>query len=847
MTNNSEDSAAGGNSKTRNPPYPFFGTLFDGLKFTSDYKPVSQSDALKQEVFLFYFLVSLLFIAESYIWFNGFDSFLRNYLNSQYSLPPTVELRAVLIGILVAIVLFNGLKLLFLLMMPFSHAASLIVSMFNRHDEQKAGGTPKPTKTAKQHLDDAVVEIKKSLISGLESTIGSLVNVLQISFAGALFYLVSGGSSASRNAEKVCKAGKGVLDTIVCLRDEILSKQLPCVSMLVLLLTFVFAGAFAAVEIGLFRADFGPEFEDNPQEKISRTNKFFVFSLIILGVISVALIGIYLQQKFLLMVAMIFLYLTIALIIIIWSAVRFGTKGTVSYYLRILTIFISILITGFSLDVVFYNEPIDHLFKLYESASIAERMKVKLRQLGDIPPDPSQASSISVANARRGSLWNSLETCIGGITHTPSTSAAGQPVNVIGQPANGEKTIIDKITRIKVRARAKELKIYSNEFSSEGISPLTCYKDYYADRDQYHATRALLRIAKILQYPKLNPNLNLTQENALGDKYEFWRKEQITQGVDLRTLGTGLGPLSTEMYLNAIYYDDRDAYCSRFRQEMIDCFKNEQFLQEVKLYQYIAANLPEAETQNNAGKEGRAKDEQAENSKSIFSPMAAFLDTKRNNEEAVKKASQEPHLIWEWMAKDCRELTAANCNFSQPKTNDKKTKKLDTNAQGQPAQQGSKQELSVSQEPDPNLVMNCMLLDNDLCIHRYPSLVERNRYKELYMVLATYERVPVRIEAANENEIITIRKGINDKKTAIASLVFAKTEALVALLASLLQILVIISKLIISPSVYKTILKAHQDAINNGNSSSNPVTESSAGRASATQSHPLPPPGYSSS
>lgn len=749
------------------PLYPFFGTLFDGLKFSSDYRPEGKSDAIRQEAFLFYFLVSLLFIVESYIWFNGFDSFLRNYLNSQYSLPPTVELRALLIGILVVIVLFNGLKLLFLLMLPFSKAASLIVSIFNQRSEQPQESRPSATKSLKELLVNARFETEKAVV-------GSLVNIIQITFAGVLFYLVSGGPAAGGSASRACGAGAGLIETIVCLRDEILSKQLPCVSMLILLITLVFAGAFAAVEIGLFRADFGPEFEETPSVKIPLGSKVLVIALIAGGILTVGAVGIYLQHQFLLMVAVTILYLTIALIIVIWSAVRFGLKGTIGYYLRILTIFISILITGFSLDVVFYNEPIDHLFKLYESASIADRMKVKLRQLGDIPPDPAQAPSTSRVHARHGALWKHIEGCIGKIaTDRPSPAVADKD----------RKKIINEETRNEVFGRTKKLKIAIRKFSSEGMSPLTCYKDYYADKDQYYATLALLHIGDIFRSPSLNSELDLTKECALGGKYEYWRKEQLAGATNLKTLRDGFGEKTIKTYMSAIAKDDRDVYCSQFRDEIIKCFKDDQFLQLVQLHEYITASLPETEVKTRAALEDpcdkKPKDE----------PQTAANPPKG----AENGSKREPHLVWEWTAKDCRALAASSCD---PQKN------------AAPAAAGTGQASGTNQHS----ALDCMLYEEELCIRRYPSLVERNRYKELYMKLATYERVPVRIEAGSPAEIDEIREDINRKKKDIASLVFAKTEALVALLASLLQVLVIISKLIVSPSLYKKIQNAYTDA-----------------------------------
>lgn len=753
------------------PIYAFWDTLAWGLHSIFDRgKTETKHDPnpnLKLESFLFYLLVAILFCIEVYIWFNGFDSILRNYLLRQYNIEPKIQVRAIIIAVLVIVVVINSLKLLSLVMVPFSMASSFILSLLGLGNKKKES-----EKKLKDEAIDFLTKAGSSLLAWGAISIEILISGLLI---GTL-------KKDNASSAQICNESS-LLQSLACLKSELLAYQLPGVSLVVLILTILFASAFAIVEISLFRADFGNEFEKDlsgPPKKESGADgndpssspkggsggygkrwTNLLLACIVAGLLPPILYAWSLDG---LKRVVILVYASVLLLVVAWSYVRFGIKGAIGYYLRVYSIVASVLITGFSLDVIFYDEPVDHLFKLNESVDIKRRMQVKLAQLGNIPPSPTQPPAKLSSDYIKGSLWRKLEKCIAKPAQTDQSLNKVKQQEVTGRSAPKERADLEELAsqaRKEKTERARKKGIAFSIFQPEEWDAVRCYNEYFTDRKEYNAASAHLFANSVLEHRDLYSGITFDTQEKIAPNMRDWF--HLVQGVPANH-PRNEGGRSLPIAMSAYRFLDRDNHCKSFRAATINCLNEQEFLELAILHDYLTEALPKEEvttTQQTGAQQTNADD-----------------------------------LEWGWIAPDCRDVSKMPTNDGQLHVAAKdKSQVPERKAEGL-GEQPSHSSYGADEISHEELLR--LLRKNDLCIVRHPSLVERNRYKELYVSISKYEKLPIKVGGGKLQDI---RK----EKEKLDKEVFEKTEVLATLLASLIQILVILSKLIISSDLYNRI------------------------------------------
>ena len=757
-----------------------------------DARPFS---AAAQEVFIYYLLIAVLFLVELLIWFNLFDGFLNNYLKYHYNLSAEVSVREIILFIIVVIVLFNAVKLLAGLFFPFSRAISMVQSLF--------GAVPVSRKPARRLAEiwDAYKRLGIQLLSILPSLFVTLT----------VFYFVREEDSA----KSVCTTTslnpfERIQTVALCFKQEVLNYQFPAASLVTFIITALFSLAFAMAEVSLFRANFGKELpaddEDGNTARHDRLVKviYFLGIFLLLLVTAWALRGVAGVHFFELRDIVISIYAGTMLIVLLWAATRFKPKGTIAYYLRIVSIFISVLINSLALDVILYEEPINQLFAVYESSGIRKNMIRKLDQLGDIPPSPSETPQQPVfADAQaqheqpkdfkrwnKGEIWSGYERCL---RREAEAAKARLPEQKISQKdARLGADLAAENERQQITELQNKYGLASN-FNADDWDVVRCYEEYFIDPKQRHAAFCNNNLASVLRNPKLfkRTGNEIDCSASIGPDCSLWCNELKAP----KNLATGPGPRTAHARVDAYFHRQREQHCARVLDLDARCRQKVEFRDSELLHRYLTSQLKRVSAD--------AEDTGA--------PPAATEDA---------RARPGPRLEYGWVALSChpsdfqradRPLTPPSAP-SQSAGRDSSEFNPQTNSAAplamlakSPASEATEYGLSMDRR------LLTLLYKNELCIARFPSLVERNRYKEELMAMAVYEARPFTlVMSASTDSSVTDTSGLSEKLNAARRQIFQKTEVIVILLGTILQLLVILSKLIISKQLYREIRRAYR-------------------------------------
>lgn len=775
--------------------FPYFQVLRLGLrkifslgqpdKPDEDKPPATELDPPRlsttgQEVFVYYCLIAVLFLAELFLWFNLFDSFLKNYLEVRYNLSAKVSVRAVIFAVLVTIVLFNALKLLAGLFFPFTRAISLVQSLLGVSAPQQRN----------EELSSEILKPFKKLGTQIFLLLPTMFTTMTV------FYLAS-----EHGVQKAACAetGDGFFSRVEavarCFKHEVLSYEFPAVSLVIFAITALFALAIAMAEVSLFRANFGrerPQEEegDEPQRRRYKTLILTIYglggALLVLCTIW-ALLANTKHNVFELRNLVIFIYATTMLIVLLWAAARFKDKGTIAYYLRILTIFMSVLINSLALDVILYEEPINHLFGLYQSKSISQNMQRKLVQIGDVPPSPSEFPVAQAQEAPRqesqvtkGELWSSYKRCLRREEEEANRDLSNK------EPTSATDARALEIERKEIAALERKYSI-APILDMASWDAVTCYEGYFLDQKQRRAALCNGNMAAVLRNPDLywGKTKEIKCAEAIGADCSMWCSEFTLR----EKYPGGPGGRSARHRVHAFYYRLREQHCARVLSFDGRCRKEAAFRDGEILHQYLTSQRDLASA-----------------------PRI----------EVTNAAQYGPELEYGWLAPSCRPIDFQRAALALPPP-DARDRSDSGPSVGEASAPATPAEAKEGEATGYGLSMNRRLLTllykNELCISRFPSLVERNRYKEELVALAPYEEKPFTLKTAKNDELyaqIDIARGR----------IFGKTEVIVILLATVLQILVILSKLIISKQLYREIRRAYRRQDRSG--PSHPGTDSSA-------------------